>query len=88
MAFLKFCSNFLKAFWVDLKACLGLVLLPHHHLVKLRLVFGGHAYFLVVPTMNHTIMVDYVLYCMCMYSYTEQPLTLLNYLFTKLNSTG
>ena len=24
--FLKFCSNLLKAFWVDLKACLGLVL--------------------------------------------------------------
>ena len=40
----KFRSDLLKAFWVDLKAFLGLVLphqlLPHHRQEKLRLVFG------------------------------------------------
>ena len=49
----EFCSNFLKAFRANLKACLGLVM-PNqycHCLRKLRLVFGwcyfvGHAYFL------------------------------------------
>jgi len=44
--------------WVDLKASLGLALPAHRCLGKLRLIFGrfyfvGHAYFLVVPTMNH-----------------------------------
>ena len=39
--FLKFCNNLLKAFQVDLKACLGLVL-PNQYcrLGKVRLVFG------------------------------------------------
>jgi len=37
----KFRGNFLKAFRVDLKACLGLVIiLPHRRLRKFRLVFG------------------------------------------------
>ena len=59
----NFCSNLLKAFWVDLKAILGLVLpnhaiLPHCHQGKLRLVFRCcyfvfHAYSCVVPTIQY-----------------------------------
>ena len=37
---LNICSNLSKTFQVDLKACLGLAMLPHYHLRKLRLVFG------------------------------------------------
>ena len=38
--FLKFRSNFLKAFQVDLKACLGLILPNQYCPIKWRLVFG------------------------------------------------
>ena len=34
----KFHSNVLKEFWVDLKACLDLPMLPHRPLRKLRLI--------------------------------------------------
>ena len=37
---LKFRSNLLKAFWVDQKACLGLVLLTNAASSSSRLVFG------------------------------------------------
>jgi len=55
---LKFCGNFLKAFRINLKVCLGLTNTTPLLFRKLRLVFEcfyfmGHAYFLVVPTMNH-----------------------------------
>ena len=35
----KFCSKFLKTFWIDLKACL-VPILPHCHLRKLSWFFG------------------------------------------------
>ena len=34
--FFKLCSNLLKAFWVDLKACLGLVLPNQYCLIVIR----------------------------------------------------
>ena len=58
-SFLKFCRYLLKAFWVDLKTCLGLVLpnqiVLYRQMGELRLVFGGysvvgHAHTCMVPT--------------------------------------
>ena len=63
--FFKFHSNLLKAFRVDLKACLGLVLPNQYCLIIIREncgwffggVFVGHAQTFVVPTIQyyHTI---------------------------------
>ena len=53
--FLTFHSKFFKSVQVDLKACLGLPILPYHYLGRRRLVFWlyyfmGHFYFFVLPT--------------------------------------